>query len=304
MRNSLIIILLLITLNTFGQEFGMHWISYPEHDDSTEVCFKKAYLSLKPNKQAFINIASTGNTQLYVNERLVSKEMIVRENNEILQTTYNVTRYLKPDTNIIAVYYAPACKKPTDKQLSLSYYGISGFGTKFYFQANGSWYCKKGEGYVARGTEEFMDGRIRDMHWKDLETYGPAWKQAIASSDQTPYPVKANLHYRTFDRIAEFLSPVESVKNEAGDSITYDFGRSFNGQIRLTIRNAKRGEVINIGSFKYVCNGSTDEQACRRFTTSEQRKITITGDANFKVKHINAIEGLEIKPTTQKSYLF
>ena len=48
-------------LNSYAQEFGTHWISYPFPNDSSEILYRKIYhLNQKPLK-AEINIASRGN---------------------------------------------------------------------------------------------------------------------------------------------------------------------------------------------------------------------------------------------------
>ena len=66
---TILIFTTLWVLNSYAQEFGTHWVSYPFPNDSSEILYRKIYhLDQKPLK-AEINIASGGNTRLYINER-------------------------------------------------------------------------------------------------------------------------------------------------------------------------------------------------------------------------------------------
>ena len=67
-----LIISILWVLSSQAQEFGTHWISYPLPNDSSEVWFRQSYIMNECPTQAFMNIASTGNYKLYINERNVT----------------------------------------------------------------------------------------------------------------------------------------------------------------------------------------------------------------------------------------
>lgn len=68
----------------------------------------------------------------------------------------------------------------------------------------------------------------------------------------------------------------------------------FADYIRITLREAKKGERLEINGLVYICSGEMDEQAFRRLSTSRQKSITIKGDRHFRKSQIQKIEGLEI----------
>ena len=174
-----IIFSIIWVLNSYSQEFGTHWISYPFPDDSTEVMFRHTYITKHRPQQAYITFASMGSCKVYINERNVSREVYYRNTTPqgILLHTYDVTRYLRPDSNTIAVWYAP-CPQATaysqnaaSKQLTLDYYGTSHNGSAFYQQADETWSCSLSEGNRITqdsigNTIEVFDNRQYDNSWK------------------------------------------------------------------------------------------------------------------------------------------
>ena len=73
-----IIFSIIWVLNSYSQEFGTHWISYPFPDDSTEVMFRHTYITKHRPQQAYITFASMGSCKVYINERNVSREVYYR----------------------------------------------------------------------------------------------------------------------------------------------------------------------------------------------------------------------------------
>ena len=114
---------------------------------------------------------------------------------------------------------------------------------------------------------------------------------AIASKYYlTGYPaVKRNMTYtpRYFDLV--------------GNGVYYQFDKAFKGQLRITLRDAKRGQKIYIDGLEYTCTGEMDEQACRKFTVADHRRVLINGDQNFKNEQIQSVEGIEIVPYFHES---
>ena len=94
------------------------------------------------------------------------------------------------------------------------------------------------------------------------------------------------------NKLEKVLKPIRTYNDSIGYNI--DFGRPFHGTIRITIREAHRGEKLNINGFQYVCNGELDEQAFFRFKFQNQRIYTLTWNGRFKKSNIVNIEGLEI----------
>lgn len=313
-----LIISLLWVLNSYSQEFGTHWISYPIPNDSSEVWFRKSYHILQSPIQAFINISSTGCYKLYINERNVTGSLKFEgmQGNTLLNRTLDVTRYLQRGENIIAVWYAPQGKHSHGKQLSMELYGWNRDSTFFHYQTDGSWLCTQLKN-CSNGNHESFDGRTNTQDWKSYEymPYGwlhPTGSMIVADScDLTTLDPKNDKEYieeyedhKGFKNIEEYrvfknenslykvLDPVCTFTDSLGYNI--DFGRPFHGTIRLTLREAHKGDKLYINGYQYICNGELDEQVFFRFKYQNRRIYTLTWSGRFKRSDIVNIEGLEI----------
>lgn len=282
-------------LNSFAQEFGTHWICHPISNDSTEVFFCHTYISKQRPQQASLTFASSGKLRVYVNERNISPEISYsnKDTSVIALQTYDVTRFLYPDSNTIAIWFAPTQNSQASKQLSLEYYGTDDQGKAFYHAANEEWKCQILKGSHKKGNnDETFDRRSYTCAWKSSDCNRQHWSQPLGPPPQSKdYSISANIYHRKNNKLARILSPVNIHADSLG--VTYDFGRNFIGTIRLTLRGALKGERIQIGSFTYICTGSLDEQAFRYFTTSQDRRFVVRGDEHFKKDQINNVEALE-----------
>jgi hypothetical protein len=281
----------------FAQEFGTYWITCPNPDDSSEVWFRKTFVTIHRPRNAKITIATTGRFQLFVNERNVSCEVLLPkgsyQDNSIHEMTFDISNILRNDSNVIAVWYAPNPYLHTDKQLSLAYYGTSQYGKTFYHKADENWLCKKACGYVTVN-QEHIDNNFYNPLWKTCTVNTKGWIHPENSTDSHIYPIFDDIYDHQGERIIKVLYPHEIFSDS--HSITYRFPRRFRGWVRLTLRNAHHGEIIHINGFSYICNGLIDEQACRRFTIDTQQDLVIEGDRFFRKDQIQNIEGLIIQP--------
>ena len=109
----------------------------------------------------------------------------------------------------------------------------------------------------------------------------------------------------TLDEIAEMEEALDVVWPDLSASaqsvidqqgVVYDFGTAFQGWVRVTLRDARVGEQVNVGGMVYVCTGQMDEQACRKFTLPVCRRVWIYGDAHFRKSQIQNVEGLVLEP--------
>ena len=309
MRRLLFIIWICFwTLNSIAQEFGVHWVSHPTPNDSSEVLFRHVYLSKKRPSQATLAFTSCGKLKVFVNERNITKDAYFcgstpSDSSHIRMFTYDITRFLRPDSNVVAVWYAPEAGMPVSKQLSLEYFGTTADGKSFHQQANHEWLCKELQGGLAQsnkyagngniGSEQY-DGRAYDGEWKSTEREDSsvwqtplgayAQERTLATYSKPTFPAKV------FSP-KHILLPTGVTSDETG--IHYDFGRYFQGYVRITLREAKRGEVIHFQGLTYTCNGELDEQAFLHFTTHYLRSIAVKGDQNFKESQITHVEALE-----------
>lgn len=295
-RNITFISMLLCALNSYSQEFSTHWISYPIPNDSSEILFSQVYITYKRPQQASLSFASCGKLKVYVNERNISQGICYTNSkpSTICIYTYDITRFLRPDSNVIAVWYAPQVSRAVSKQLSLEYYGYDDKGKPFYHKADGSWKCKPLEGCYVKGEKETFDSRNYDNLWKSTDYNREEWANPLGSfQNKLLNDVVKNEFYQKCPSIQLIATPSALFKDKEG--LHYDFEREFSGTPRITLREAKKGEILLIDGFKYICNGELDEQAFRRFTTISQKVVNITGDSKFTNQQITNVEGLSIK---------
>lgn len=279
--------------NSYAQEFGTHWISHPLASDSAEVWFRKQYAILHCPQQAFISVASTGNYKLYINERNVTGSLIFEglKGNVLLNRTIDVTRYLRKGNNIIAVWYAPQGSQSYGKQLSLEFYGWTYDSIPFYHKADGTWLCKQPKG-CSLGEDELFDARNDTRAWKSEEFSSNGWLHPTGSTTSSTCIVKELKVIKDENKLYKVLSPTCTYSDSLGYNV--DFGRSFYGTIRITLRGAQKGDRFHTQGYQYTCNGELDEQAFSRFKFQNRRVYTITGDARFRKRDIVYIEGLEV----------
>ncbi len=87
-------------------------------------------------KQGSITFASCGRIKVFVNERNISPKAYFCNPNyaTIFIYTYDITRFLQPHKNTIAVWYAPESGREPSKQLSMEYYGYDAKGKYFFIK--------------------------------------------------------------------------------------------------------------------------------------------------------------------------
>ncbi len=287
------ILSILWVLNSNAQEFGIHWISHPQTNDSAEVWFRKSYIIQDLPIQAFTTIASTGSYRIYVNERNVTGSLLFDgiKDSVLISRTFDITHYLKTGENVIAVWYAPQGKPSLGKQLSLDFYGWEHDSTPFFHQTDGSWLTRCVSG-CSNGSKEYFDARTNVQTWKSEEYRPYGWVHPSGSYSQEALPMEGYKVFKAENKLYKILQPVTTFIDSIGYNI--DFGRPFHGTIRLTLRNAKKGDYLYINGNRYICNGEIDEQAFFRFKFQKQRIYTLTWSNHFRPSDIVNIEGLEI----------
>lgn len=296
----------------FAADFGQHWIYAETDTPSTQIWFRNTYLASGHARQANIRMVTGGKFLLYVNERIVSSDVITHAPS-YHEITMDVTRFLRPDSNIIAVWYAPTIitestedtedTESSHHQLSLTFYGTDANHAPFSYHTGSDWQYAPAHANTSPTTET-QDARQYAQEWKSISTYTPMWRNAAESNAATSTQLYDDgWIYDTYrmSHIYQFLS-----FDDHGNTVTYRFGKSFDGWVRLTLRDMARGDTVQVNGLTYICNGETDEQACQRFRISSFPSgiAIITSNRADIRQHINQIEGIEIKPFLHTSYLY
>lgn len=299
MKSTVIAILLLnIVLSVCGQEYNTHWIYAPQSDSTSHVWFRRAFISDGKPRQTSITVTSTGYYKLYVNECNVGTALFYpyREgcDTSAISTTFDITPYLRPDTNVVALLYSPSIIKHSQRQVSVNLYGKSHNGSIFSYVSDESWLCRRANSEMTTDGGEFIDGREHDPSWKAATIYNQAlWLPAKEAKGISAYSNKRQTQALHLTHSTTYI-PEDITTAEDGTKVL-ELPYGFYGFVRATIRDARRGEEITIGNIHYICNGQTDEQAYPLFSVGYQRLIPFKGDIHFNKSQLTFIDVLEVK---------
>lgn len=298
MRKSIAAILLLVVaLSASAQEFNTHWIYAPQSDSLSHIWFRRTYISNGRPRQALITVASTGNFKLYVNECNIGTAAFFpsRHNGDDspMAITFNITPYLRRDTNVVAIIYSPMQPSSNRKQISACLYGISSNGKRFSHISDNSWSCRCANSRMTADGGETVDGLAHNPTWKTATcTSAALWLNA-----ETFYGDSAqNMTISQNGYYAWKITKVTSLNNLhiTQKPVQLPLAENYRGYIRLTLREAKRGERIQIGKLTYICNGKMDEQAYPQFTINSFNTLSVSGDRKFSPTHIIGADIVEI----------
>lgn len=279
-----------------AQEFGTHWIGVTDPDSFSHVWFRQAYLEQRRPQWACVTVVSSGYYKLYVNECNVGTAVLYPTRQPLtvnpVSMTFDVTPYLRPDTNVVALCYAPTYPHVDSCQVSVSFYGVDGNGKAFCRNSDGNWLSRRANSRWTSDGQEVVDGRYHNTSWK------------AACFDQGLWRTVAQRRGRKIRHIS-YLSAVAPVLRHVhtdgclyfdrdSSGVSYEFGEGFHGLLRLTLRGARSGQRVVYGGLEYVCNGELDEQAFPVFRMGEYRRVRVTGDKRFRQDLITTVEALKM----------
>lgn len=303
---------LIFTTATITQAYGwdMHWIKLANSISDAQIWFRRTYILQDKPEKANIRIACCGKFILYVNGRNVTADILLPNKNipdAINITDFNVSRFLKRDSNTIAVWYSPASNaindtKKKSKQISVQLYGTLKSSRIFSFASDSTWLCREANAITTSDGDEIISGPDYISDWKEDGCPVYTWSNATQYTDQ----VNAKYTETEYPDVSKRISHIYQYKYFDTDetSTLYDFGHSFNGWIRLTLRGMQQNSVIGVNGCKYICTGKMDEQVCRRFTTSESGRALVTGPEGFSISQIMKIEAIKIVPFLYFNFLY
>lgn len=267
-----------------------YWISAPQTDSLSRVCFRKLYLFEGRPQRAQITIATTGYCKVYINECKVGTAPFLslrREgNSKAAEFTFDATPYLRSDSNVVAVLYSPARISTTTptKQIAVSLWGTDHEGRLFACSTDDSWLCREANSRLTPDGQEIIDGRRHDALWKAATINDLAlWTHTAV--DRSAYAVEYCAR-----PVAPRISHIDSRTADDILSSNIPASHAFYGFFRATLRKARPGETIRIGNLLYICNGTFDEQAFPEFGASYINGITVRG----KLSRITTLEAVSI----------
>ena len=307
MPGLLLTLLFMCSLNAEAQAFSMPWIYCPYSDSTSQTFFKNTYTLKDTPQNAQLTVGTTGLVSVYVNGMNVSTNAIepMREDvhdNMPTTLTYDITGFLHSQSNTIAIWYSPTMPRIDSMQVAAKLYGQYKNGNPFEDSENNRWLCHNANYKLTQDGGESIEGDTYFSSWKDQDWESAIWSPVKEMGYMNISGKRTKSSNYTSSKIVKIIQPDSLIKERS--SWVCSFCNTFNGWIRITFRGCIKGEKINIGGLEYTCNGTMDEQACRRFTTSDCRNIIIYGDSHFKPSQIQSIEGLIIEPVRKTSDWF
>lgn len=314
-------------------DFDCRWLSHPTPDDTSHVWFSRTIVTSEKDmpRAAYIRVATTGRFVLYVNGRNVSTALFTPDRQKgdtaVAAIAYDVQRFLRTDTNTIALLYCPSMR--TRRQVSVCFYGIAADNSHFAvsgtdrpcFALNGNagWLCRHADTWQTHDGGEAMNRNLYPYRWTDANQPLAMWQaveetapphhltttppqhiptsqhlntiNTLSSEDICGYsPLRINPLVDNAARISRIYTPL--LTEQSGDTLTVHLVPNRRHLIRVTLRGCRRGERIRIGNLQYVCTGEMDEQAFTRFSPTDQNTVTICGDCHFCCEQVQEVESI------------
>ncbi len=177
-------------------DFDCRWLSHPTPDDTSHVWFSRTIVTSEKDmpRAAYIRVATTGRFVLYVNGRNVSTALFTPDRQKgdtaVAAIAYDVQRFLRTDTNTIALLYCPSMR--TRRQVSVCFYGIAADSSHFAvsgtdrpcFALNGNagWLCRHADTWQTHDGGEAMNRNLYPYRWTDANQPLAMWQAVEETS--------------------------------------------------------------------------------------------------------------------------
>ena len=305
---TLLIYLAMLCQSSMAQVYLGKWIGHPNPKSHTEIWFRQDCSFDEHPLSAIVTVASTGYFELFINERNVSASVLapyrMPTSEATMTVSYNVNRFLRRGNNTIAVWYAPSAGHANSMQIALTMSGLYADSTRFVMQSDHNWLCKEAPFELNLYGGETLDGRKDRISWKGKLQDVACWvgarecsaKDIVTQTNRNAAQTDMQAYQRNPMKLIGVVRPKQTFMR--GDTIVYDFGEGFYGQLRATFRGAKKGERVSVGNLRYTCNGVIDEQVYHKFTANYWRQVYVWGDSRFRKDQVEVMEGLIIAPVT------
>lgn len=197
-------------------DFDCRWMSHPAPDDTSHVWFSRTIVTdaKEMPRAAYIRVATTGRFVLYVNGRNVSTALFTPDRQKgdtaVSAIAYDVQRFLRTDTNTIALLYCPSMR--TRRQVSVCFYGIAADSSHFAvsgtdrpcFALNGNagWLCRHADTWQTHDGGEAMNRNLYPHRWTDPNQPLAMW-QAVEETatpqhhNTSPQHISTSQHLNT-----------------------------------------------------------------------------------------------------------
>ncbi len=288
---------------------GGGFLCHPTAGKGEEVLFHSILTSGRLPEEATLSISTTGYALVYVNGRIAMTETIwpYRPGNRRGKASreIDIREFLSVGRNVISVWYAPCiaswdrqddtadnARGETGGQISVAITTVTDGKKEERCSTEKDWLCTIAAGKLTENGESY-DATAYQKDWKDfIFGFSPAWigaEKAIPSiTDFCDIPNTSLRACKTFETISIF---------QGNDTTRCYFPMEAEGQIRLTIRGARKGQKIAINDMQYRCLGIDDEQFFTRFSTYHTDSLIITRQDDRPLPTVTGAEIIMLKPS-------
>lgn len=195
-------------------DFDCRWLSHPTPDDTSHVWFSRTIVTSEKDmpRAAYIRVATTGRFVLYVNGRNVSTALFTPDRQKgdtaVAAIAYDVQRFLRTDTNTIALLYCPSMR--THRQVSVCFYGIAAdsshfavSGTdrpSFALNGNAGWLCRHADTWQTHDGGEAMNRNLYPYRWTDANQPLAMWQAVKETATPQHHNISTQHHNTTPQR--------------------------------------------------------------------------------------------------------
>lgn len=192
-------------------DFDCRWLSHPTPDDTSHVWFSRTIVTSEKDmpRAAYIRVATTGRFVLYVNGRNVSTALFTPDRQKgdtaVAAIAYDVQRFLRTDTNTIALLYCPSMR--TRRQVSVCFYGIAAdnsyfavSGTDrpcFALNGNAGWLCRHADTWQTHDGGEAMNRNLYPYRWTDANQPLAMWQAVEETAPSQHLTTTTSQHLTT-----------------------------------------------------------------------------------------------------------
>lgn len=289
------------------------WIVHPCAEGGEQIWFCRSFSGEGRTVVGQIEMAVGGGAVLYVNGYNVTTDVPIPvsgvwrpssagEETTVVVKRYDVTRYLRPDTNVVAVWCAP------EARLSLVFSGlrVTHGGRRaepFAHTTDATWLCRTCGSCISPDGREMVDGRETQEELRTGRLEVIKWQNAREIAPTLEHgKMMAVVPQRSSVRVGHVYDCCLT-EADAG-RLTYSCGRGFRGRIRVTLRGMRRGDLLDIGGMGYVCSGESDEQAVMRFTEYVGDSIIVSGGTALTPDKVQSVEAICLEEYFNSSWMY
>lgn len=243
---------------------------------------------------AYLNGRVVSNTAFWpvrdVNS-LIPEDDTIRFKPQIEHVSYDITRLLREGTNILALWVAPFGL--TNAKVAASVIRDYGYFWESLVDAESDWQCTKANNKTTIKGED-SDATAYIYGWKSsTRDYEKLWTRPARRLLITDIWRKEN---KKEILVGGTIEPIGMTETRADSTLirNYYFSEEQTGLLRITLRQARKGQIIRINGMTYVASGEDDEQFFTRFNRVSTNKLSIETKCNDLIPDIWSIELLKL----------